>query len=323
MQRRKFIKLVGGTIVWPSMVQAQQPEPKRPIIGFLGAGKDQRPYLAPSIIRGLNDAGFINLVVEYRFAEGHYDRLSDLAEELLRQNVSVIIADGTGATLAAKGITETVPIVFMIAADPVAVGLVRNLSRPDANLTGVVIFGTELIGKRLQILRELLPAGVRVAQLVNPKSPNAAVSIGLAAASAKAMNQELDVIEASTDSELDAVFASLRQRQLTAVLVVTDPFFDNQREQLIALSLRYSVPAIYQWRDFTEAGGLVSYGPNLSVSYRQIAFYAGRILNGAKPSELPVEQPTKFELVLNLKTARALGLNVPPSLLARADEVIE
>jgi putative ABC transport system substrate-binding protein len=324
MQRREFIRLVGGTIAWPSIVQAQQAEPRGPIVGFLASGsRDQRPYLVPAIGKGLNDAGFTDPVVEYRFAEGHYDRLTGLAEELLRRNVSVIIADGMGATIAAKKATETIPIVFMIGADPVAVGLVRSFSRPGANLTGLVIFGVQLIEKRLEILRELLPKGARVALLVNPKAPNVALMIKGAEASAKAMEQELDVIEASADSELDAAFASLRQRQLAAVLVVTDPFLDNQRERLVALSFRYSVPAIYQWRDFTEAGGLVSYGPNLSGSYRQIAFYAGRILKGAKPSDLPVEQPTKFELVINLKTAKALGLNVPPSLLARADEVIE
>lgn len=324
MQRREFISLIGGAVAWPSIVQAQQAEPRSLIVGFLGSGsRDQRPYLVPAIGKGLNDAGFPEPVVDYRFAEGHYDRLSDLAEELLRQNVSVIIADGMSATIAAKKATETVPIVFMIGADPVTIGLVRSLSRPDANLTGLVIFGVQLIEKRLEILRELLPKGVRVALLVNPKAPNVALMIKGAEASAKAMDQELDLIEASTDFELDAAFASLRQRQLAAVLVATDPFLDNQLEQLVALSFRYSVPAMYQWRDFTEAGGLVSYGPNLPSGYRQIAFYAGRILKGAKPSDLPVEQPTKFELVVNLRTAKAFGIAIPPGLLIRADEVIE
>ena len=293
MQRREFITLLGGTIAWPSIVHGQEAEPRGLIVGFLGSGsRDQRPYLAPAIGKGLNDAGFTAPIIEYRFSEGHYDRLDDLAEELLRQNVSVIIADGMGATIAAKKATETVPIVFMIGADPVTVGLVRSFSRPDANLTGLVIFGVQLIEKRLEILRELLPKAAKVALLVNPKAPNVALMVRSAEASAKAMDQELHVIEASTDSELDAAFASLQQRQLAAVLVVTDPFLDNQREQLVALSFRYSVPAMYQWRDFTEAGGFISYGPNLPASYRQIAFYAGRILKGAKPSDLPVEQPT-------------------------------
>jgi putative ABC transport system substrate-binding protein len=225
MQRREFIGLVGGLIGWPSVVQAQQAEPRSLIVGFLGSGsRDQRPYLVPEIVKGLTDAGFPGAVVDYRFAEGHYDRLSDLAEELLRQNASVIIADGTGATFAAKKATETIPIVFMIGADPVTLGLVRSFSRPDANLTGLVIFGVQLIEKRLEILREVLPNGARVALLVNPKAPNVALSIKAAEASAKAMDQQLDVIEASTDFELDAAFASLRQRQLAAVLVVTDPF---------------------------------------------------------------------------------------------------
>lgn len=324
MQRREFIGLVGGLIGWPSVVQAQQAEPRSLIVGFLGSGsRDQRPYLVPEIVKGLTDAGFPGAVVDYRFAEGHYDRLSDLAEELLRQNASVIIADGTGATFAAKKATETIPIVFMIGADPVTLGLVRSFSRPDANLTGLVIFGVQLIEKRLEILREVLPNGARVALLVNPKAPNVALSIKAAEASAKAMDQQLDVIEASTDFELDAAFASLRQRQLAAVLVVTDPFLDNQLERLVALSFRYSVPGMYQWRDFTEAGGFMSYGPDLPAIYRQIRFYAGRILKGAKSSDLPVEQPTKFELVVNLKTARAFGIAIPPSLLIRADKIIE
>jgi putative ABC transport system substrate-binding protein len=324
MQRREFISLVGAAIAWPSIVQAQQAESRGLIVGFLGSGsRDQRPYLVPAIDKGLNDAGFLDPVVDYRFAEGHYDRLSDLAEVLLRQNVSVIITDGMGATIAAKRATETVPIVFMIGADPVTVGLVRSFSRPDANLTGLVIFGVQLIEKRLEILRDVLPKGAKVALLVNPKAPNVALMMKVAGASAKAMDQELVVIEASTNSELDVAFASLRERQLAAVLVVTDPFLDNQQEQLIALSFRYSVPAMYQWRDFTEAGGFISYGPNLPASYRQIGFYAGRILKGAKPSDLPVEQPTKFELVINLKTAKTFGITIPPSLLIRADEVIE
>ena len=324
MHRREFVTLVGGTIAWPSIVRAQQTEPMGPIVGFLGAGSgDRRPYLMPAIRSGLSDTGSAHASVEYRFAEGHYDRLRGLAEELLRKNVSVIISDGATATMAAKAATEKVPIVFITGADPIRLGLVGSFNRPDSNITGLVIFANELIGKRLEILKELLPKEAKVALLVNPKGPNVAPLIKEAQRAAKAMDQEMHVIEASVEHELNAAFASFRQRRINAALVAADPFFDDRHEQLVALSARYAIPAIYQWRQFPEAGGFISYGPSLADLYRQSAVYAGRILKGTKPGDLPVEQPTKVELVINLKTARALGINIPSSLLVRADTVIE
>lgn len=306
MRRREFITLIGGATTWPFAARAQQVQSG--VIGYLGAGSpDKGPYLVSSIRKGLGDA----------------DRLRDLANELLYRNVSVIIADGVTATLAAKAANEKIPIIFMIGGDPVRLGLVSSVSRPDANLTGLVIFGTELIAKRLEILRELLPKDATIGLLINPNSPNAALLIKEAQAAAKAMDQDIQVIEASSEPQLDAAFASLRNRQIAAVLAHADPFLDDHLQQLVALGSRYAIPAIYQWRQFAEAGALISYGPNLPNIYRQAAVYAGRILKGAKPSDLPVEQPTKFELVINLKTAKALGLTVPPTLLVRADEVIE
>jgi putative ABC transport system substrate-binding protein len=324
MQRREFITLVVSTIGWPSRVWAQQANVTAPIIGFLGAGSaDQRPYLMPAIRSGLNDTSFADAAVEYRFADGYYDRLHDLAHELLLKKVSVIIADGATATVAAKAATEKVPIVFITGADPIRLDLVASFSRPNSNITGLVIFANELIGKRLEILRELLPKDAQVALLVNPRGPNVAPLIKEALRAAEAMDQVLHVTEASIELELDTAFASFRQTGVTAILVAADPFFDDRREKLIGLSDRYAIPAIYQWRQFTEAGGLISYGPSLANIYRQSAVYAGRILKGAKPSDLPVEQPTTLELVINLQTAKSLGINIPSSLLIRADTVIE
>ena len=324
MHRRQFITVIGGAIAYPSVVRAQQAQSGAPVVGFLGAGlRDQRPYLVPAIRKGLNEAGFAEVAVEYRYAEGHYDRLRDLANELLHRNVSVIIADGVTATMAAKAVTEKVPIIFMLGGDPVRLGLVGSISRPDANLTGLVMFGNELIAKRLEILRELVPKDATIGLLVNPNSPNAAALIKEVQAAAKAMDQVIQIVEASSESQLDAAFASLRDRQIAAILAHTDPFLDDHLQQLVALGSRYGVPAIYQWRQFTEAGALLSYGPNLPNFYRQVAVYAGRILKGAKPSDLPVEQPTKLELVINLKTAKTLGITIPATLLVRADEVIE
>jgi putative ABC transport system substrate-binding protein len=307
--------------------QAQQPQLGTPVVGFLAAGlQDKRPYLIPALHRGLDDAGFAagrNVMVEYRWAEGHYDRLRGLADELLHHGVAVIIADGAAAAVAAKTATEKIPIVFMTAADPVRLGLVASLNRPGANLTGVVMFDTELVAKRLELLRELVPTEAKIALLANPKNPNADLLAREVQAATRATGQVMQVVEASSESELEAAFAAFRQRQVGAIVVEADPFLDDHRDQLVALGLRYAVPAIYQWRQFAEAGALISYGPSLSDTYRLAALYAGRILKGANPSDLPVQQPTKFELVINLKTAKTLGLTIPAALLARADEVIE
>jgi ABC-type uncharacterized transport system substrate-binding protein len=326
MRRRNFIAglLVAATT---ERAPAQQSQLGTPVLGFLAAGlQDKRPYLIPALHRGLDDAGFAagrNVMIEYRWAEGHYDRLRGLADELLHHGVAVIIADGAAAAVAAKTATEKIPIVFMTAADPITLGLVATLNRPGANLTGVVMFDTELVAKRLELLRELVPTEAKIALLANPKNPNADLLAREVLAATRATGQVMQVVEASSESELEAAFAAFRQRQVGAIVVEADPFLDDHRDQLVALGLRYAVPAIYHWRQFAEAGALISYGPSLSDTYRLAALYAGRILKGANPSDLPVQQPTKFELVINLKTAKALGLTIPPSIIARADEVIE
>jgi putative ABC transport system substrate-binding protein len=326
VQRRTFIALLAGAAIpWPLATRAQQPGP--PMVGFLGAASgDQRSYLLPAIRRGLDDAGFAesrNARVEFRWAEGRYDRLRDLADDLLRNGAAVIIADGAAAAVVAKAATEKIPIVFVTAADPVKLGLVASLNRPGANLTGVALFDTELIAKRLELMRELVPTEASIALLANPKNPNAELLAREVQAAAQARGLVMPVIGASSESELDAAFATLRPRQIAALVVQADPFLGSHRERLVALCSRYAVPAIFQWREIAEAGGLISYGPNLPDTFRQVGFYVGRILGGVRPSDLPVAQPTKFELVINLKTAKALGLTIPPSLLARADEVIE
>jgi putative ABC transport system substrate-binding protein len=325
MRRREFITLIGGSVTWPFAARAQQPA--MPVIGFLGAGlRNARPYLMPKIRQGLDEAGLEegrNVLVEYRFAEGHYDRLPGLADELLGRNAAVIVADGAGAALAAKTATGKVPIVFMTGANPVDLGLVASLNRPGANLTGITMFTTELIAKHIELLGELLPKEAAIALLTNPASPTSKVNVREAQAAAGTMGRAMQVIAASSAAELEAAFATLRQRQIAAIVVQADPFFDDHHELLVALVTRYAVPAIFEWRQFAEAGALASYGPSLPDAYRQVAFYAGRIVKGGKPSELPVQQPSKFELVVNLKTAKVLGLSLPPSLLARADEVIE
>jgi ABC-type uncharacterized transport system substrate-binding protein len=326
MKRRVFITLLGSAAtLWHFAARAQQPAV--PVIGFLGAGlRNARPYLMPNIRQGLDEAGLEegrNVLVEYRFAEGHYDRLLGLADELLRRNVAVIVADGAGAAVAAKTATEKIPIVFMIGANPVSLGLVDSLSRPGGNVTGITMFTTEMVAKRLELLGELLPKEGAIAFITNPASPNSKLTVREAQAAAGKMGRVMQVIGASSEAELEVAFATLRQRQIVAIAVQADPFFDDRYELLVALVTRYAVPAIFEWRQFAEAGALASYGPSLPDTYRQVAFYAGRIVKGGKPAELPVEQPSKFELVINLKTAKALGLSLPPSMLARADEVIE
>jgi putative ABC transport system substrate-binding protein len=326
MRRRDLIAAIVSAAAVRDL-HAQQSQPGTPVVGFLAAGlQDRRPYVVPAIHRGLDDAGFAvgrNVVMEYRWAEGHYDRLRGLADELLTHGVAVIIADGAAAAVSAKTATEKIPIVFMTAADPIRLGLVASLNRPGANLTGVVMFDTELVAKRLELLRELVPTEAKIALLANPKNPNADLLAREIQTATRATGQVMQVVEASSESELEAAFATFRQQHVGAIVVQADPFLDDHGDQLVALGLRYAVPAIYQWRQFAEAGALISYGPSLSDTYRLAALYAGRILKGANPGDLPVQQPTKFELVINLRTAKALGLTIPPSLLARADEVIE
>jgi putative ABC transport system substrate-binding protein len=275
--------------------------------------------------QGLKEAGFVegqNVKIEYRWAEGHYDRLPDLAADLVRRKVAVIAATGgEPSPQVAKGATQNIPIVFMANGDPVAAGLVVSLNRPGGNLTGVTIFGMMAAGKRLELLRQLMPRAGTIAYLMNPNNPNRELDNVQAAASS--LGQQILVLNADSGQEIDFAFATIAQQGVAALLVASDPLFFDRREQLIALAARQAVPAIYYLRAFSQAGGLLSYGSSLTDMYRQVGIYTGRVLNGEKPADLPVMQSTKFELVINLETAKALGLEIPTSLLARADEVIE
>jgi putative ABC transport system substrate-binding protein len=323
LQRRNFISLLVGAANWPLAAGAQQRT--MPIIGFLGATSAGPGADVAAFQRGLGEAGFVdgqNLAIEYRWAEGSYDRLPALAADLVGRKVDVIAAQGTASARAAKSATPTIPIVFFVG-DPVRAGLVASLARPGGNLTGVAVVIIDLIPKRLELISELVPQAREIALLVNPNQPTTERVMHDAQAAARAKGIQLHILKAGSDSEIDAAFAALVRRRAGALLTATDPFFDNRLNRLVALAARHAVPAIYTFREFPAAGGLISYGPSFEAAYRQVGAYAAKILKGAKPADLPVQQPTKFELVINLKTAKALGLTVPPSLLARADEVIE
>jgi putative tryptophan/tyrosine transport system substrate-binding protein len=327
VKRREFITLVGGAAAaWPLVARAQQPA--LPVIGFLHSASPG-PYakMVAAFREGLKDTGRVegrNVAIEFRWAEGDYDRLPALAAELVRRPVAVIAAvGGNVSALAAKAASSTVPIVFNTGSDPIKSGLVASFNRPGGNVTGVSFFGVALGQKRLELIRELVPNARTMAMLVNPAFPDTEIELNDVQTAARAVGQQIYVLIASSEREIDTAFGTAVQKGTGAILVSSDPFFNRRRDQLVALSARHAVPTIYQLRDFADAGGLMSYGNNFTDLYRQVGVYAGRILNGEKPTDLPVVQPTKFELIINLKTAKALGLTVPDKLLVTADEVIE
>jgi putative ABC transport system substrate-binding protein len=324
MRRRNFITLLGGAAAWPLAARAQQKP--MPVIGYLAlASPGPSAPLVAAFHRGLSETGYVegqNLAIEYRWAEGRDDRLPVLAADLVRRKVDLIVTTSIPSALAAKSATLTIPIVFEIGVDPVEFGLVTSFARPGGNLTGVAMMNVELMPKRFELLSELVPEAKAIALLRNPHAITEALIRALQEA-ARPKGVQFHILEASSDSEIDAAFASLAQRPTGALLVLSDPFFFNRREQIVALAARHAVPAIYDFGEYVRAGGLISYGASLTAAARQAGTYAGKILKGAKPADLPVLQPTTFELVINLKTAKALGLVIPPSILARADEMIE
>jgi putative ABC transport system substrate-binding protein len=323
LRRRKFISLLGGAAAWPLAARAQQPA--MPVVGFLRTTLIDVPHYVTAFRQGLEEAGFVegqNVTVEYRSAEGRPDQLPALVADLMRRPLAVIVGH-TPAALAAKAATTTVPIVFVTGGDPVRDGLVASLNRPGGNVTGVNIISVELAAKRLGLLRELLPGAAPIAVLVDPKFPTTDPFVAEVRAAASAVGQQIEVLYVSGDREIETAFTTLVQRGAGALHAGIGGSMISQRERIIALAARHSIPAIYTGREAVAAGGLMSYGPSTSDAYRQAGIYAGRILKGEKPGDLPVMLPTKFELVINLKTAKALGLTVPPMLLARADEVIE
>jgi putative tryptophan/tyrosine transport system substrate-binding protein len=325
MRRRDFITgIAGSAAAWPLTARAQQPA--MPVIGFLST-------LSPEAISkpvagfhgGLKDAGYIegqNVAIEYRWAQGHYDRLPELAADLVRRKVAAIVASGGDPSpQIAKAATQTIPIVFGMFGDPVREGLVDSLGRPGG--TGVTIFGPAAVTKRLQLLHDLVPKAGVIAFLMNPNNPNSNIEMGAAQAAATSLGKQIVVFNASTESELDATFLRIVQQRIGALLGASDPFLFNRRDQIVSLAARHAIPAIYYLRDFADAGGLMAYGNSLTDMYRLVGVYVGRILKGEKPTDLPVVQSTKFEFVINLQTARALGIEVPNSIQLLADEVIE
>ena len=325
MRRRALIAKIAGAAVWSAEARAQQKV--RPVIGYLNNGfaRAAAPNVA-AFRQGLSASGFIegqNLTIEYRWAEGDIDRLPGFAADLVSRKVGVIASIGTQAAQAAKGASQAVPIVFLLGDDPVEYGLVASLARPGGNATGVSILAVDLNPKRLELLRELLPRAGAIAVLVDPRNANKPHVMPEIEEAARAKGMKFEVLNASSDTEIDAAFDRLSQLHVEALFVDADGYFASRREQIVALAARHAVPAIYAYRDFAAAGGLISYGASLAAASRQVGIYSGMILKGARPADLPVEQPTKFELVINLRTARALGLAIPPSILVRADEVIE
>jgi putative tryptophan/tyrosine transport system substrate-binding protein len=326
MRRREFVAGLGGAAAWPVAMRAQSPPIS--VIGFLtGSSPEAYQKTLPAFRQGLNEAGYVegrNLAIEYYWGNNQYDRLSSLAAEVVRRRVAVIVANGAPAAHAAKEASATIPIVFQLGIDPVAMGLVTSLNRPGKNVTGFTNVTVTLVTKRLQLVRQLLPTASHVGVLVNPENRfSTEAQITDLQGAAQTLGLQLRLLDASTASELDAAFGALVRERIGVLLLTDEPFFNARVEQIVELAAQHLVPTIYTFRAFTSAGGLISYASNLEDSYRQIGIYTGRILKGEKPGDLPVLQPTRFELIVNLKTAKALGLTVPETLLATADEVIE
>ena len=327
MKRREFISLLGGAAVaWPITARAQQPA--MPLIGYLSArSPEDTAYLVEAFRRGLSEAGFVegqNVTIEYRWALGQADRLPALAADLVRKAVNVLVSTGgESAALAAKAATSTIPLAFIIGGDPVKLGLAATYRRPGGNATGISIFTAILEPKRLELLRELVPHASVIGALLDPNFPPYEGQLRDVREAARALDLQVQELRASTDAEIDLAFETVARERIAAVTVVAGPFFDTRRDKLVTLAARHAVPMMYHFREFTVAGGLISYGIDARVSYRQIGVYAGGILKGEKPAELPIIQPTKFELVINLKTAKALGLKVPLTLQVAADDVLE
>jgi putative tryptophan/tyrosine transport system substrate-binding protein len=326
MKRREFITLLGGAATaWPLAARAQQPG--MPVIGFLNSGSpDTLAQLVAAFRQGLREDGYVegqNLAIEYRWAGGVYERLPALAADLIRRQVSVIIAGAPPAVLAAKAMTSTVPIVFTSGGDPVELGFVSSLNRPGGNLTGVSFLVNELGAKRLELLHELVPKASLIGFLANPTRPSSEVETKDTQQAAQRLGVQVHIVNASSEREIDAAFANFVQQRVNALLIGTDPYYLTRRDQLVALAARLAVPTMYNLREYVVAGGLMSYGPSITDVYRQAGVYTAKILKGAKPAELPVVQPTKFELVINLKTAKVLGVTIPLIMQMTADEVIE
>jgi putative tryptophan/tyrosine transport system substrate-binding protein len=326
MRRRDFIAALGGVAALPAATRAQQQT--RPVIGFLSSlTQHESSHLVAAFRRGLSENGFVdgqNVAIDYRWADGRYDRLPGLARELVGRGVAVFVSTGGHPTLnAAKAATSTIPIVFATGVDPVQSGIIASFNRPGGNITGTYIITTGLEAKRFGLLQELVPASAAIALLTNSTNPNAPAQVKDVQDAARIVGRPIHAFYAATEQELDAAFTAIGQLKPAALMIASDPWLSTRRDRLVALVGRYSIPTMYQWREFAEAGGLMSYGTNLADAYRQVGVYVGRILKGASPAELPVLQPTKFELVINLKTAKALNMQIPSGVLAIADEVID
>ena len=325
MRRRQFLVLLGGATAWPLAARAQQPAGA--VIGFMNAGSSKGlGRLAVAFRQGLSESGFVenqNITIEYRWAEGHVEQLSAMAADLVKRHVNVIAATGTQAALAAKAATTTIPIVFETAGDPIALGLVGSLNRPSRNVTGITQLSSELVAKRLSLLHDLVPQASTIGFVVNPTDPRFVSQTKDIQEAAKTFAVEIQVVNASTDAELESAFAELGQLRVGALVVGTGEFFNSRPEKIAGLADRHRIPAMYQYRRFAEVGGLISYGPHISDAYRQAGIYTSRILKGEKIADLPVVRATKFEMVINRKAAKTLGLTIPSGVLSIADEVIE